>query len=81
MPVKKLFVLAVFTAAIIVTSLPAQEGGLTIEKAVEIALARNPDILAARNAIEASRGRRLQLASRPEPQLLGERRGSTGSQD
>jgi cobalt-zinc-cadmium efflux system outer membrane protein len=67
---------AALAAAIFVTSLTAQEGGLTIEKAVEIALARNPDILEARTAIEAARGRRLQLASRPEPRLLGSVEGA-----
>lgn len=76
MPVKRPFLFAALAAAIFVTALPAQEGGLTIEKAVEIALARNPDILAARTAIEAARGRKLQLASRPEPRLLGSVEGA-----
>jgi len=48
----------------------AQEGGLTLEKAVEIALTRNPDVLAARTQVEAARGRTLQLGARPDPQLV-----------
>ena len=42
---------------------------LTIEKAVEIALAANPEIQAARAEVDAARGRTLQLGSRPEPGL------------
>jgi len=76
MQVKRSFVLAAMAAAIFVTRLPAQEGGLTIEKAVEIAQSRNPAVLAARTAIEAARGRKLQFASRPEPQLLGSVEGA-----
>ena len=76
MQVKRSFVLAAMAAAIFVIALPAQEGGLTIEKAVEIAQSRNPAVLAARTAIEAARGRKLQFASRPEPQLLGSVEGA-----
>lgn len=74
MPVKRPFVLAALAAAIFVTALPAQEG-LTIEKAVEIAQSRNPDVLAARTAVEAARGRTLQLKSRPEPRILASLEG------
>jgi cobalt-zinc-cadmium efflux system outer membrane protein len=42
---------------------------LTLEKAVEIALARNPEVLSARAEVEASRGRSLQIGSRPEAQI------------
>ena len=38
-----------------------QEAGLTLEQAVEVALARNPDVLAARKAVDSARGRTLQL--------------------
>ena len=61
---------AALAAVILVTNLSAQEGGLTIEKAVEIARSRNPDVLAARTAIEAARGRTLQFKARPEPSIL-----------
>ncbi|OGD13531.1 MAG: hypothetical protein A2W20_08745 [Candidatus Aminicenantes bacterium RBG_16_66_30] len=61
---------AALAAVILVTTLSAQEGGLTIEKAVEIARSRNPDVLAARTAIEAARGRTLQFKARPEPSIL-----------
>ncbi len=47
----------------------AAADGLTVEKAVEIALSRNPRILAAGIEIDAARGRALQLGARPEPQL------------
>jgi outer membrane protein TolC len=61
---------AALAAVILVTTLSAQEGGFTLEKAVEIAQSRNPDVLAARTAIEAARGRTLQLKARPEPSIL-----------
>jgi len=70
MPVKRPFVLAALAAALFFTALTAQEEGLTIEKAVEIAQSRNPDVLAARTSVEAARGRTLQLKARPEPQIL-----------
>lgn len=47
----------------------ATADGLTIEKAVEIALSRNPRVLSAGIEINAARGRALQLGARPEPQL------------
>jgi outer membrane protein TolC len=70
MPVKRPFVLAVAAAFVIIPTLFAQERGLTLEKAVEIALDRNPEVLVARTRVEAARGRTLQLRSRPEPQVL-----------
>jgi outer membrane protein TolC len=44
--------------------------GLSLEKAVEIALAGNSEVLAARSAVEAARGRTLQLGARPDPRLV-----------
>jgi cobalt-zinc-cadmium efflux system outer membrane protein len=70
MPVRRPFVLAVAAAFLIMPALSAEESGLTLEKAIETALARNPEVLAARTRIEAARGRTLQLGSRPEPQVL-----------
>jgi outer membrane protein TolC len=70
MPVKRPFVLAVAAALLIIPVLSAQENGLTLEKAVEIAMDRNPEVLAARTRVDAARGRTLQLRSRPEPQVL-----------
>lgn len=70
MPVKRPFVLAVAAALVIIPALSAQENGLTLEKAVEVALDRNPEVLAARTRVDAARGRTLQLRSRPEPQVL-----------
>jgi outer membrane protein TolC len=70
MPRIRVALRAVLAAAIIVSALSAEEGGLTIEKAVEIAQSNNPEVLAARTAIEAARGRTLQLKSRPEPLIL-----------
>jgi cobalt-zinc-cadmium efflux system outer membrane protein len=68
MPVKRPFVLALAAALAIIPALFAQENGLTLDKAVEIALDRNPEVLAARTRIDAARGRTLQLKSRPEPE-------------
>jgi cobalt-zinc-cadmium efflux system outer membrane protein len=60
-------------AGIILTATTAvalgQESGLTLEQAVAIALARNPDVLAARAQVDAARGRTLQLGARPVPDL------------
>ncbi len=70
MPVKRPFVFAVAAAIIImIPALSAQESGLTVDQAVDIALARNPEVLAAMTRIDAARGRTLQLRSRPEPQV------------
>jgi cobalt-zinc-cadmium efflux system outer membrane protein len=71
MPVKRPFALAATAAFIIVSTLYAQDSGLTLDKALEIALARNPEVLAAQTRVEAARGRTLQLRARPEPQVLG----------
>jgi len=45
------------------------EDGLTLEKAVETALARHPDILAAQAEVRAASARRLQAGARPDPAL------------
>ena len=76
MQVKRPFLPAALAALFIASALPAQEGGFTIESAVAAAQARNPDVLAARTAIEAARGRTLQLASRSEPLLLASVEGA-----
>ncbi len=69
MPVKRPFAIAAAAALFILPALQAQDSGLTLEKAVEIALARNPEVLAAETRVDAARGRTLQLRSRPEPQV------------
>jgi cobalt-zinc-cadmium efflux system outer membrane protein len=61
---------AVLAAAVIVSALSAEEGGLTLDQALALALARNPDVLAARAEVDSARGRALQLRSRPEPGLV-----------
>lgn len=60
---------AALAALALAPRLSAQEGGLSLEQAVETALARHPDMLAAKARVEAARGRTLQLRARPEPQL------------
>lgn len=65
----RIAVRAALTAALVTTVFAAREGGLTLDQAVELALARNPEVLAARTAIDAARGRTLQLGSRPAPQV------------
>src|SRR5512136_330404 len=69
MPVKRPFVIAVAAALSVLPALRAQEAGLTLDQAVSQALARNPDVLAARAGLDAARGRTLQLRSRPAPDL------------
>jgi cobalt-zinc-cadmium efflux system outer membrane protein len=68
-------ILAALTAFAVVSALPAQESGLTLEKAVEIAQLRNPEVLAAQARVDAARGRTLQLKARPEPQLAASLEG------
>lgn len=46
-----------------------EPGVLTMEQAVQAALARHPDILAARAEIEAAAARRLQAEARPDPSV------------
>lgn len=67
MPVRRPLLFAVAAALCFWTALSAEEGGLTLDKAVETAVARNPEVLAAQARLEAARGRTLQLRSRPEP--------------
>lgn len=54
---------------------PAPGPRLSLEQAVEIALARNPEVLAAQAGVAAARGRTLQLGARPEPQIVAEVEG------
>jgi cobalt-zinc-cadmium efflux system outer membrane protein len=70
MPVHRPFVFALAAALLIAPALRAQEGDLSLEQAIEIALARNPDVLVARTRLDAAAGRTLQLRSRPEPQAV-----------
>jgi cobalt-zinc-cadmium efflux system outer membrane protein len=70
MPVRRPFVLVAAAAFLIAPALRAQQGGLSLDQAIEIALAGNPDVLAAKTRLDAARGRTLQLSSRPEPQVL-----------
>ncbi len=61
---------AVLAAAIFISALTAEEAALTLDQAVALALARNPEVLAAQAKIEAALGRTLQLRSRPVPEVL-----------
>jgi cobalt-zinc-cadmium efflux system outer membrane protein len=69
MPVRRPLCFAVAAALCFWTALTAEEGGLTLDKAVETALARNPEVLAAAARLDAARGRTLQLKARPVPEL------------
>ncbi len=60
---------AALAACLLIPTHAAQGDGLTIEKAVAIALAGNPEVRAAAVEVDAARGRTLQFAARPEPQL------------
>jgi cobalt-zinc-cadmium efflux system outer membrane protein len=70
MPVRRPLVIAFFAAAaaLAAPALAAQEGGLSLDRAIGLALARNPEVLAAQARVEAAQGRTLQLESRPAPQ-------------
>jgi outer membrane protein TolC len=70
MPRTRVALYAAVMAAIVVTALSAEEGGLTLDQAVGLALARNPEVLSARAGVEAARGLTMQLGSKPEPGLV-----------
>jgi cobalt-zinc-cadmium efflux system outer membrane protein len=70
MTYKNSFAFVVLTLIFLNTAvLPAQEGGLTLEKAIAGALANNPEVLSAQAEVEAARGRSLQFSARPEAQV------------
>jgi cobalt-zinc-cadmium efflux system outer membrane protein len=56
-------------ALALVPILARAQDGLTLERAIEIALARNPDVLSARQEVRAAAARRLQAEARPDPVL------------
>ncbi len=60
---------ALLAGVFLFPALAAADEGLTVEKAVEIALAGNPEVLAARIEVNAAHGRALQLGAWPDPQL------------
>lgn len=69
------FIIAALAAFLGAAALPAQDGGLTLDQAIEIALAHNPEVLAVRTRVEAARGRRMQLEAIPNPELTFEAAG------
>jgi outer membrane protein, heavy metal efflux system len=75
MPVKRPLVIAIAAVLSVLPALRAQEAGLTLDQAVDLALARNPEVLTAQAQIEAARGRTLQLKSRPMPQVAASLEG------
>lgn len=71
MPVRRPFVpfvIAALAALAPVRPLHAGQDGLTLEKAVETALDKNPEVLTALARVDAARGRTLQLRARPAPE-------------
>lgn len=68
--------IAALAALLGALSLQAQDVGLTLEKALEIALLQSPEILAAKAELDAARGRSLQFGARPEPLLSGSLEGA-----
>jgi len=66
--VKTAIRLIIILAPLIMSLARAQEN-LTLEQAVEIALAHNAEVMAAQYALDALTGRRLQSVARPEPYL------------
>jgi cobalt-zinc-cadmium efflux system outer membrane protein len=61
--------IALFLAAGLASALSAQETGLSLDKAVETALGRNPDVLAAQVEVKAAAARRLRAEARPDPSV------------
>lgn len=59
----RLFLSVMFLAA----GLSAQETALTLDRAIEEALARNPSVLSAAQEMKAAAARRLQAEARPDP--------------
>jgi len=72
---KRLFASAVLGAAILVSALPAEERSITLEEAVAQAMERHASVIQARLEIDAARGRRMQLAAVPNPELAFEAAG------
>lgn len=54
---------------VLAAGLSAQESALSLNQALEDALSRNPDVLAAREGMKAAAARRLQAEARPDPSL------------
>ncbi len=52
---------------ILAGGLSAQEAALTLDRAIEEALARNPGVLAAAQEVKAAAARKLQAEARPDP--------------
>jgi outer membrane protein, heavy metal efflux system len=63
------FVLSLAASPAAAQSRPAAGPGLSLEQAVEMALSRHPDVLAARQEMRAAAARRLQAEARPDPSL------------
>jgi len=59
----------VLSLLVLAAGLSAQETALSLNQAIEDALARNPDVLAAREEMKAAAARRLQAEARPDPSL------------
>ncbi len=71
MPVTRPFVPFLIAALAALAFAPppaAGQEGLTVDRAVETALARDPDVQAALARVDAARGRTLQLRARPAPE-------------
>jgi len=68
-PWRRCRTLAVLAASLCLPGAAAPSDGLTLEQAIGIALAGNPEVRAAAVEVDAARGRTLQFAARPEPQL------------
>ncbi|MDH4196140.1 MAG: TolC family protein [Candidatus Aminicenantes bacterium] len=70
--VKRIFLSALaglLTALALGAPSAAADESLSLDQAVSLALARNPAVLQAGSRLEAARGRSLQLAARPNPEL------------
>jgi len=66
---KRILILVAFLS-LTISSVCAEERGLTLEDALSLALKNSPEILRAQREIDASRGRRLQLEAIPNPEFV-----------
>jgi len=63
-------IIAILLMIILPGSLALAADDLTLEQAVDLALEKNPDILAAQKQILVSQGQRLQMEAIPEPEIV-----------
>jgi outer membrane protein, heavy metal efflux system len=64
-----------------VSRVPTQGGGLSLDDAIARAVEQEPSLRAARIALEAARGQRVQAGLKPNPSVTFDHRGEPGGSD